>query len=444
VRFFYVSRRKDEGKNMNLHELYTIYRKTPDISTDSRVIRPGCMFFALRGDRFNGNQFVSEALEKGAVWAVADEKEGPAGDRIIRVDDVLHTLQQLSFLHRRECRFKILAITGSNGKTTTKELCSSILLSKYKLYATQGNLNNHIGVPLTILAMPPDTELGIVEMGANHTGEIRLLCDIANPDYGLITNIGKAHLEGFGNLQGVAAAKGELFNYLADNDGTIFANAKDDNIRSILPVKSKRIIMYNNPESCWAEKTGEGMFLEVLIHDQSGRYPVKSRMVGTYNIENMVAAWTVGKYFGISPSRITKSIETYIPSNNRSQLIRTRYNEIIMDAYNANPTSMKAAIENFIAMKHCSPLIILGDMLELGESSAGEHQAVVDILKKQGMPAVICIGSHFETPAKSAGITWYPDVASLREALEASPVRDSLILIKGSRGNRLEKIADLL
>jgi UDP-N-acetylmuramoyl-tripeptide--D-alanyl-D-alanine ligase len=429
---------------MNIHELYKIYRKYPDISTDSRDIRPGCLFFALKGESFNGNLFVAEALEKGAAWAIAEEKQCLPGDRITRVDDVLQTLQQLASYHRQECRFRILAITGSNGKTTTKELCSSVLSKKFRIYATRGNLNNHIGVPLTMLAMPSDTEIGIVEMGANHPGEIRFLCSIAKPDCGLITNIGKAHLEGFGSLQGVTAAKGELFDYLEGNDGIIFANAGDEHLRTVLPAQREGIIPYNSPGTLWAEKTGDGLFLELVIHDHRKRYPVRSRLVGTYNMENIVAAWAIGKHYGIPSRQITESIGEYSPSNNRSQYIRTRYNEIIMDAYNANPSSMKAAIENFIAMKHPSGLIILGNMLELGESSSVEHQSVIDMLSEKDIRQVICIGANFEIPAKSAGYSWYPDVSALQHALTASPVRESFILIKGSRGNRLEKIADLL
>jgi UDP-N-acetylmuramoyl-tripeptide--D-alanyl-D-alanine ligase len=337
-----------------------------------------------------------------------------------------------------------MAITGSNGKTTTKELCSSVLSQKYRVYATRGNLNNHIGVPLTLLAMTPDTEIGIVEMGANHPGEIAFLCRIAKPDCGLITNIGKAHLEGFGNLQGVTAAKGELLNYLTDHDGTFFGNAGDENLRSIMPAESDRIILYNSPGTMWAEETGDDLFLELVIHDRSESQPVRSHLVGRYNKENIVAAWAVGKYFGIPSPLIKSAIEAYSPSNSRSQFIRTPHNEIIMDAYNANPSSMKAAIGNFIAMKHASGLIILGDMLELGESSASEHRSVIDMLRKKGMQQVICIGPNFEIPSKSAGYTWYPDVSALQKALTALPVRGYLILIKGSRGNRLEKIVDLL
>ncbi|MBN1415915.1 MAG: UDP-N-acetylmuramoyl-tripeptide--D-alanyl-D-alanine ligase [Bacteroidales bacterium] len=429
---------------MNIHELYRIYRINPFISTDSRNIDRNCLFFALKGDKFNGNLFVNEALEKGASWAVADEKECQPGERIIRVKDVLKTLQQLASYHRQNCKFNILAITGSNGKTTTKDLCSSILAIKYKVYATHGNLNNHIGVPLTLLSMLPETEVGIIEMGANHPGEITLLCNIAKPDYGLITNIGKAHLEGFGSIDGVALAKGELFQYLTNRNGIVFANTANPYIRKMLPAKKKNVIRYNSPDTVWGEVNDLGLFLEIKVHDNRDIIPVKSHLVGKYNAENIIAAYVIGKYFGIPPPGIAEKIALYSPSNNRSQFIKTTHNEIIMDAYNANPTSMKAAIENFIAVKPSGGRIILGEMLELGESSTYEHQAITDWLKKQSFQQVIFVGNGFKLPALSAGYTWYPDVESLKAALLASPIYGSFILVKGSRGNQLEKIMDLL
>jgi UDP-N-acetylmuramoyl-tripeptide--D-alanyl-D-alanine ligase len=429
---------------MFIHELYKIFRDHPDISTDSRNIRPDCLFFALKGDKFNGNLFVQEALKKGAGWAVADKHEGPPGERVIRVDDALHTLQQLATYHRRECRFKILAVTGSNGKTTTKELCNAVLGQRYRLYATRGNLNNHIGVPLTLLSMPPDTEIGIVEMGANHPGEIALLCNIAQPDHGLITNIGKAHLEGFGSIKGVAESKGELFSYLAEHNGTSFVNAGNDLIRRMIFREMKNRVAYNSRDTIWAEVQESGLFLELSIHDKSDIIPVKSRLVGKYNAENILAAYAVGKYFGIPSPAISGAIEAYVPDNNRSQFITTIHNEIIMDAYNANPSSMKAAIENFMAMKRPGSLIILGEMLELGDSSAREHQAIIATLNKYPGQKVICIGHGFESPAKSAGYPWYPDVSLLQSALVHSPIKSSFILIKGSRGNKMEKLAEVL
>lgn len=429
---------------MEISELYKIYRDHPDISTDSRNIRPGCLFFALKGDTFNGNRFVREALDKGARCAVAGKDDCPPGAGILLVDDVLHVLQQLATFHRQQCRFRLLAITGSNGKTTTKELCSSVLGRKYKLKATQGNLNNHIGVPLTLLSMPPDTEIGIVEMGANHPGEITFLCQIAQPDYGLITNIGKAHLEGFGSIGGVAKAKGELFTYLAEHNGTFFANEGNDHINRMVPAGRKNVVPYNSRNTIWADVKVSGFFLALEIHDKQDIIPVKSRLVGSYNAENLLAAYAVGKHFGVLPAAISGAISDYTPDNNRSQLIRTASHEVIMDAYNANPSSMKAAVENFMALKCPDGLIVLGEMLELGESAAAEHQSIVDYLKQYQGPRVICIGSAFESPARSASYPWYPDVSSLQAAWRNEPVKASLLLIKGSRGNKLERLMEVL
>ncbi|MBN2276033.1 MAG: UDP-N-acetylmuramoyl-tripeptide--D-alanyl-D-alanine ligase [Bacteroidales bacterium] len=429
---------------MNINTLYKIYRDHPDISTDSRSIRQGCLFFALKGEKFNGNAFVGDAIKKGAYIAIADKKDCPAGEKIITVDDVLLTLQQLATYHRRACRFRILAITGSNGKTTTKELCSSVLRLKHKVFATGGNLNNHIGVPLTLLSMKPDTEIGIVEMGANHPQEITQLCNIAQPDYGLITNIGKAHLEGFGSIEGVARAKGELFSYLSLHKGTIFANAGDDRICGLIPDASKNVVLYNSRGTIRAEVRKSDLFLVLDVHDKGDIITLKSKLVGKYNTENILAAYVVGKYFGITAQKIGKAIEAYTPANNRSQYIRTARHEIILDAYNANPTSMIQALENFFAIKRTDSLIILGEMLELGESSSREHQAVIERLKKEPVKHVICVGQNFKTPAKSAGYNWYPDVGSLQSDLERSPLKASFILIKGSRGNKLEKLMEVL
>ncbi len=328
---------------MDLAGLYKIYKDCTCVCTDSRTVQPGSLFFALKGDKFDGNLFVSDALAKGAIYAVADKKSCPPGDKIILTDDVLKVLQQLANFHRKESEIKILAITGSNGKTTTKELCTKVLGTKYKIFATQGNLNNHIGVPLTLLAMPPGTEFGIIEMGANHPGEIQALCEIAEPDYGLITNIGKAHLEGFKSIEGVCQAKGELFNYLTKNDGIIFANMGNTYIRRLVPETTPNIVEYNKNDTICAEITQSTMFLEMLVHDHDRVYQLKTKLFGKYNYENVLAAYTVGKYFNIPPHKIIDAIENYISVNNRSQYIKTEHNEIIMDAYNANPSSMAAA-----------------------------------------------------------------------------------------------------
>lgn len=429
---------------MDLAGLYKIYKDCTYVCTDSRTAQPGSLFFALKGDKFDGNLFVSDALAKGAIYAVAEKKSCPPGDKIILTDDVLKVLQQLANFHRKESKIKILAITGSNGKTTTKELCTKVLGAKYKTFATQGNLNNHIGVPLTLLAMPPGTEFGIIEMGANHPGEIQALCEIAEPDYGLITNIGKAHLEGFKSIEGVCQAKGELFNYLTKNDGIIFANMGNTYIRRLVPESTPNIIEYNKNDTIWAEITQSAMFLEMLVHDHDRVYQLKTKLIGKYNYENVLAAYTLGKYFNILSHKIIDAIENYIPVNNRSQYIKTEHNEIIMDAYNANPSSMAAAIENFMQIEHPSKLIILGEMLELGDSSASEHQKMIDYLHSNKFNKVICVGSNFRFCSESAGYSWYPDVTALIAALREKPVKNHLILIKGSRGNQLEKAFDLL
>jgi UDP-N-acetylmuramoyl-tripeptide--D-alanyl-D-alanine ligase len=429
---------------MEIGELYRKYKEHPLISTDSRKIIPGSIFFALKGDTFNGNLFVADALARGAVFAVADEKECRQGAGIIRVHNVLHTLQQLALYHRRESHFKLLAITGSNGKTTSKELSKTVLSNKYRVYATQGNLNNHIGVPLTLLAMTSDTELGIVEMGANHPGEIEHLCNIAEPDFGLITNIGKAHLEGFGDINGVARAKGELFAFLHRRGGTIFANNGNPMVRRVIPDNSVHVVGYNSPDTIWAEERTNNLCLLLDIHDGNHVIPVQSQLVGSYNIENILAAYAVGRFFQLPPATIANAIASYAPSNSRSQYIKTLHNEVIMDAYNANPSSMKASIENFLALHRQSAHIILGEMLELGASSETEHQTLIGILKESDVKKVTCVGKNFEKPAMEAGYDWFPDVTSLHTALLSSPIRSSFILIKGSRGNQLEKIMELL
>jgi UDP-N-acetylmuramoyl-tripeptide--D-alanyl-D-alanine ligase len=404
------------------------------------------LFFALKGEKFDGNLFVNEALEKGARWAVADKNTCTPGDKIILVDNVLSVLQQLANFHRKQLNIKILAVTGSNGKTTTKELCAKVLGVKYKTYATQGNLNNHIGVPLTLLAMKPGTEMGIVEMGANHPGEIKALCEIAEPDYGLITNIGKAHLEGFKSIKGVSMAKGELFHFLEKNNGYFFANMGNKYIRLLFANNkdSSMIIKYNHKDAIWAELIDSALFLEMLIHDYDEVFPLKTSLVGKYNYENVLAAYAVGKYFEISPKEIIHAIENFLPSNSRSQFIKTGRNEIIMDAYNANPSSMRAAIENFLQINRQPKFVILGEMLELGDSSTDEHRKIIDMLAAGKAQNVICIGSNFHFCSESAGYRWFPDVTSLNMSLQGNPIKNHLILIKGSRGNQLEKALEFL
>lgn len=429
---------------MEINHLYDLFLENRTISTDSRNIIPGCMFFALKGDNFNGNHYALEAVEKGARFAFVDEDPPHAHPKIIKVDHVLNTLQQLARYHRIKTGIPVLAITGSNGKTTTKELCRAILSVKYRTFATTGNLNNHIGVPLTLLAIDGTTEFGIVEMGANHAGEIRQLCEIALPDYGLITNVGKAHLEGFGSLQGVAKAKGELFTHLMQNGKTIFANYGNSYIRRLVPYDYPGLLWYNGKEGPEVESSFSGPFLRLKIRHGNRKLDVSTRLLGTYNAENVLAACCVGLHFGIAGSAIEKAVLDYEPRNNRSQLVETGKNTIFMDAYNANPSSMYAAINDFIHFSGLNKLLILGEMRELGDSSETEHEYLIRHLVNQGVKNVVCVGSGFMQSALKAGYKYAETTDQLITWLSANPLRDHFIFIKGSRRNELEKLLPLL
>jgi UDP-N-acetylmuramoyl-tripeptide--D-alanyl-D-alanine ligase len=418
---------------MTIPELYQLYTKHRRVDTDTRAIRKGSLFFALKGDRFDGNQFASEALEKGASFAVIDNPEYQAGSRTILVKDALKALQQLATFHRKQLGIPILALTGSNGKTTTKELINRVLAGRYKTSATRGNLNNHIGVPLTLLSMNQHTEIGIVEMGANHPGEIAALCRIARPSIGLITNFGKAHLEGFGSVEGVIEAKSELYDFLRDNHGLAFVNADD----AVQLKKTEGIerILFNKKTIPFL---GADPFVVLKFHDQV----LKTQLVGAYNYGNLAAALTIGDHFEIPIELAGKAVITYTPSNNRSQVISRKNLKIILDAYNANPTSMTAALKTFIKMKDRPKTIILGDMFELGETSAREHQAIAALATSSGFERVILIGNAFSTVKIKNALLF-----KSFEAFQASKTLGSprgLLLIKGSRGMRLERILDLL
>jgi len=429
---------------MEINHLYDLFLESKAISTDSRSIIPGCIFFALKGDNFNGNHYAPEAIEKGARIALVDEDPTYPHPQIIKVDHVLHTLQQLARYHRLRAGIPVLAITGSNGKTTTRELCKAVLSVKFRTSATVGNLNNHIGVPLTLLAMDETIEFGIVEMGANHAGEIRLLCDIALPDYGLITNVGKAHLEGFGSIQGVALAKGELFTYLVQNGKTIFANQGNSYIRQLVPNDYPRLLWYNGKDGPEVESSGGDPFLRMRIRHGNRMLQVSTRMLGTYNAENVLAAWCVGRHFEIADSAIEKAVREYQPQNNRSQLVETGRNRIFMDAYNANPSSMYVVINEFLQFRGPNKLLILGEMRELGDSSGQEHESIIGYLKNQGVKNVICVGNAFLQSALKNGYKYAETTDQLIAWLSANPLRDHFILIKGSRSNQLEKLIPLL
>lgn len=428
---------------MNTARLHQRFLLCSGADTDTRKIRKNCMFFALKGDNFNGNEFAEEALKTGARYVVVDDKKYAKNkEDYILVKNVLETLQKLALFHRNYLKVPILAITGSNGKTTTKELINAVLSRKFKTIATKGNLNNHIGVPLTLLSMDEQTEFGIVEMGANHILEIEFLCTIANPDYGYITNFGKAHLEGFGSLEGVIQGKTELYKFLQQNHKMIFLNL-DDEIQ-------KKHDKYSHTFSF-----GESRFADVKLSYESGQSNAqlnynntlfKSNLTGNYNSKNMAAALCIGLYFKVPFDEIQKAIENYHPTNNRSQIIQDRSNTIIMDAYNANPTSMHAALENFQELKTSKQKIaILGDMFELGSAAPTEHQVIANYAKNSDFAETYLVGSNFKnTDANSNLIFKFRDTDHLIEHLKGSNFENCFFLIKGSRGMALERALEAI
>lgn len=426
--------------------LYPLFKKHPAISTDSRNIKPNSIFFALKGDNFNGNLFAEQSLNNGAAIAVISDASLKKDERYIVVEDTLKALQELAKYHRQQLKIPVIGITGSNGKTTTKELLKTVLTKKYKTYATQGNLNNHIGVPLTILAITADIEMAIIEMGANHVGEIKELSEIAQPTHGIITNIGKAHLEGFGGYEGVIKAKTELYQYIKQKRGSIFINADNP----LLVEHAIGIMQYNygtKPNSdCIGEVVSSDPFLSVRWYLKNGddRYQANSQLVGSYNFENVMAAIAVGNYFKVDTASINSAIHSYAPSNNRSQVIKTAKNTIIMDAYNANPSSMKAAITNFASMKASNKVVILGDMMELGEETQKEHQQVLDLLMSFQFPYVILIGSYFKQLSLPNFVLHFTDTSKALEELKKHSVSNSTVMVKGSRKVQLEKLVEVL
>jgi UDP-N-acetylmuramoyl-tripeptide--D-alanyl-D-alanine ligase len=429
---------------MEISQLYQLYLQKRIVSTDSRVINPGTIFFALKGENFNGNKFAFQAIEKGAVVAVVDEDLHTGDNRIIRVPDVLKALQDLARQHRRESHIPVLALTGSNGKTTTKELCKAVLSVKFKVHATQGNLNNHIGVPLTLLSMPADTGIAVIEMGANHPGEIKSLSEIAEPDYGLITNIGKAHLEGFGGIEGVARAKGELFRFLMDHQKTIFLNEGNKYLPGLVPAEYENVIRYNGTSGIRVAGAESNPFLKLKVSDGQRTLDLFTNLAGKYNAENVLAAFAVGQFFGIKAGEIISAIESYVPQNNRSQIIKTAHNTVFMDAYNANPSSMSAAITEFLDLEGTRKLLIVGEMREVGEASDKEHREIIEILKTAGAREVICVGKAFEPFAVQAGYRFAASVIELISMMQKEPLNGYFIFVKGSRSNNLEKVIPLL
>ncbi len=426
---------------MNTIAIHPLFLKSSGISTDTRKIFKNCIFFALKGENFNGNLFAQEALDKGAFKVIVDEKtfHKSTGETIL-VENVLVTLQQLARFHREFLGLPIISLTGSNGKTTSKELINAVLSQKFNTVATQGNLNNHIGVPLTLLAMNKETEIGIVEMGANHLGEIKMLSEIAGPDYGYITNFGKAHLEGFGSIEGVIQGKTELYQFLKKHKKKIFVNANDPN--QLANSEGIERISFGTAQSDFNIKLIDSSH-HLLVEFNETR--IQSNLVGAYNFVNLSAAITIGAYFEVSPEKIKAGIEGYVPSNNRSQLIVKGTNTILMDAYNANPTSMMAALENFKQTKGEKKIMFLGDMFELGKEAEAEHQNIVDFLAENPFAKTFLVGSNFYKSTNTASnITQFETFDDLKKELESNPPKNATILIKASRGMALERILDIL
>jgi UDP-N-acetylmuramoyl-tripeptide--D-alanyl-D-alanine ligase len=431
---------------MLIEELYSLFIKHPDVSIDSRNIRKKCLYFALKGDRFDGNQFAKKAIEDGAVYAIIDDKTFATDNRCLLVDDTLKTLQLLANYHRKKLNIPIFAITGTNGKTTTKELVASVLKQKYNTVFTQGNLNNHIGVPLTLLSMNANTEFGVVEMGANHQFEIKELCEIAEPNYGLITNIGKAHLEGFGSFENIIKTKCELYDFLEIHGGTIFYNAENIILREKLETVDVKRIPYGTSKELKINGNVNNArpFLSVELQQNENKYIVSTNLIGSYNLENIVAAVCVGDYFRVESIQIKKALEDYVPSNNRSQLIRSKNNNIYLDAYNANPTSLRASLQNFKELELENKYLILGDMLELGLDAEKEHINILRFVEEADFHKVILVGEVFSKLKSSANYIKFPTVSQAKIWLEKNKIYSSNILIKGSRGIQLERLVEYL
>ena len=427
---------------MKIEKLHQLFLKFNVVSTDTRSISNGALFFALKGDNFNGNDFAKKALDSGASYCIIDEQQSQSNARFILVPDVLITLQELANFHRKYLNIPIIAITGSNGKTTTKELINSVLGQRYKTHATLGNYNNHIGVPLTLLQMDASVDIGIVEMGANHIGEISNLCQISAPNYGYITNFGKAHLEGFGSAEGVVKGKCELYDYLKSNEGVVFINGDDKKqVQQIGDYKSVNIFSKDNRSNIQVSMTSQTPFISF----ESQGCTMESQLVGIYNFSNAAAAIAMGCFFEVSLENIKKGIASYTPNNNRSQIIQKGSNTIILDAYNANPSSMEVALDNFNSMKSPLKIVILGDMFELGVHSKSEHQAVIDEVNSLNFSSSYYVGSHFfELAYDSSKANFFKTTESFRNQLQSLVIKDALILIKGSRGMALESILDSL
>ncbi len=426
--------------SLSIDQLYSLYRQCSGVSTDTRKISSNALFVALKGPNFNANQFAAEALSKGAKYALVDDNAYADGDRVFLVNDGLETLQDLARYHRCELKIPVIGITGSNGKTTTKELIHQVLSTTYKTFATQGNLNNHIGVPLSVLSIQPETEMAVIEMGANHVGEIAALCTISQPSHGLITNIGRAHIEGFGGIDGIIRGKSELYQHLLKHNGVVFINSNDKHLYNMAKRFEQPFLYPGKGEYLHIEFTGSDPFMNFI--GESGE-EVRTQMIGDYNFYNAAAALCVGKFFGIPATLAEKAVAAYIPSNNRSQVIEKGSNTIILDAYNANPSSMKVALESLLKMASSKKGVILGDMLELGEESKSAHGDIVS--KTQGIEHVLLCGPLIGQALESnPSAIHFPDKSGLISFLKNNPMNHTTILIKASRSIGLEEVVDFL
>ncbi len=428
---------------MQIERLYKIFKAHPCVQTDTRALAEGQIFFALKGPNFNGNTFASKALELGAVAVVVDEETGIADERIFQVEDVLSALQSLALHHRKQFNIPFIAITGSNGKTTTKELIHVVLSSTYKTYTTKGNLNNHIGVPLTILSIKEDAEMALIEMGANHQKEIESYCKIALPTHGIINNCGKAHLEGFGGIEGIRKGKGELFDFLASNQGKAIINSDLDYLLT-MSKKIEHVLYYGN--TLGKIKTSiiksEPFLLVEVENNTMDNLKIQTQLVGSYNKPNVEAAIAVGIEFGISIEKIKKAIENYQPDNARSQMITKGSNKIILDAYNANPSSMQVALENFADQHDKNKYLFLGAMMELGEYSIKEHENIISLLVEKKLQNTVLVGGDFGKIRHP--FIYFESADMARDWLKDNQIENALILIKGSRSTKMEKILELL
>jgi len=425
---------------MNIEKIYKLYTEFPDVVTDSRKIKKNSIFFGLKGEKFNGNEFAAEALKRGAAYAVIDDEKFVQPGKTILVENVLKTLQSLANIHRKKLEIPVLAVTGSNGKTTTKELIAAVLSKKFNVSFTRENFNNHIGLPLTLLSMTRETTMGIVEMGANHPGEISLLCSIADPDYGIITNIGRAHLEGFGSFEKVIKTKGELYDYLKNKKGIIFYNQDNTILSRLIGNYAKKVSYGQNDRNFLCEPVYKPPFIEARVHFPGKLLCISTNLTGSYNFENIMAAISVGNFFGVEPEQIRDAIQDYTPENNRSQLIEKKGMIIVMDAYNANPTSMKASIQSFVSDFSNPRCLILGDMLELGPYSEWEHNEIIKEISNHLFKEVFLIGQEFSKAAKNLQYRTFSNTDIFCRYIQQNTLTDCSILIKGSRALQLEKV----